>query len=180
MKTLSLILLLAAGPLLAAAPVPSTSPGTKPVPTVFSHAAKPASSLSPKATVTPRGTTSPGRGIASKTPRPVRTPRFVKPPSPEILITHAIINGKRMWQVEVLEGRLVLKNYTILKKGSSMPLTEGQIEWTIGQIVRIGADGVKAGGREWPAGTSLFMDERGRFIPIWTKPRPAQKGEDGR
>jgi len=111
---------------------------------------------------------------ASATPVPSparRKPRkFVKPPNPEILVTHAVVNGARMWQVEVLEGKLGLKNFTVLRKGASMPLTEGQIEWTIGQIVIIGADGVKAGGKEWPAGTKLFVDERGMFLPVWEKP----------
>lgn len=108
-------------------------------------------------------------------PKPVRTPRFVKPPSPVIRVSTAVVNKTRLWQVEVVTGSLELQNFTKLYAGDSRVLREGDIVWKIGQIVEIATDDVWAGGKAWKAGTRLFVDERGKFLPITMKKTGASK-----
>ncbi len=122
----------------------------------------------PPASASPSPT---ARAATPAKPKPVRTPRFVKPPSPVIRVTNVVINKVRMWQVEVVQGSLELTNYTRLKPGDSMPLTDRDIVWKIGQIVEIASDDVWAGGKSWKAGTRLFVDEKGKFLPITGRPR---------
>jgi hypothetical protein len=112
----------------------------------------------------------PAAQATPKRPKPVRTPRFVKPPSPVIRVTTAVVNRVRLWQVTVMEGSLELRNYTRLSPGESLTLSERDIVWKIGQIVEIASDDVWAGGKSWKAGTRLFVDEKGRFLPIAGKP----------
>jgi len=111
---------------------------------------------------------------AVKTPAPKKPRKFIKPENPVIRVSTVVINRVRMWQVEVVTGSLELQNFTRLKQGASMTLTESDIVWKIGQIVEIGGNDVWAGGKNWMAGTRLFVDERGRFLPI-TGRAPAGK-----
>jgi hypothetical protein len=114
---------------------------------------------------------------SATSPVPKKPRRFNRPENPVIRIMNVKLNGVKMWQVEVVKGTLELKNRTVLKRGSSVPLLEDQIIWVLGQIVLIGEDGVWAGGGKWKKGDRLFVDEKGRFLLIFGKtatPTPAE------
>ncbi len=110
--------------------------------------------------------------LAAATPTPgvKKNRKFIKPENPVIRITATQINNISMWWVTVEKGSLELQNHDFMKQGAARPLQESDIVWKIGQIVVIGEDGVYAGGKKWAAGVKLFVDERGRFLPISTRP----------
>jgi hypothetical protein len=106
---------------------------------------------------------------SATSPVPKKPRRFNRPENPVIRIMNVKLNGVKM--------TLELKNRTVLKRGSSVPLLEDQIIWVLGQIVLIGEDGVWAGGGKWKKGDRLFVDEKGRFLLIFGKtatPTPAE------